>query len=98
MKKRAPHILNASTNLLGFCLIIITSLKINKVNHNSYLDEFTIGAIFCLTISCSLSFLAMKTKNKNRSLILENIADILFFCALLCITLSVCILSIDIVK
>ena len=97
MKKTAPHILNASTNLLGFCLVIITSLKISKFNHSSYLDEFAIGAIFCLTLSCTLSFLAIKTSNEKRSDKLENIADILFFVALLCISLVVCIVSIDVV-
>jgi len=97
MKKTAPHILNASTNLLGFCLVIITSLKITKFSHHTYLDEFTVGAIFCLTISCTLSFLAIKTKSEKHSEKYENIADILFFSALLCISLAVCIVSIDVV-
>lgn len=97
MKKTAPHILNASTNLLGFCLVIITSLKITKFSHHSYLDEFTMGAIFCLMISCALSFLALKSSNRRRSEILENLADILFFAALLCISLAVCIVSIAVV-
>lgn len=97
MKKTAPHILNASTNLLGFCLVIITSLKISKFKHSSYLDEFTVGAIFCLTLSCTLSFLAIKSKQLKRSHILENSADILFFIALLFILLAVCIVSIDVV-
>ncbi len=97
MKKTAPHILNASTNLLGFCLVIITSLKIAKFNHHSYLDEFTIGAIFCLMMSCILSFLAIKSSKENTSNRLENVADILFFVALICISLTVCIVSIDVV-
>ncbi|WP_312824636.1 hypothetical protein [Epilithonimonas sp.] len=97
MKKTAPHILNASTNLLGFCLVIITSLKISKFNHSSYLDEFTVGAILCLMMSCAFSFLAIRTNKEKLSDKLENIADILFFVALLCITLAVCIVSIDVV-
>ncbi len=97
MKKTAPHILNASTNLLGFCLVIITSLKIAKFSHHSYLDVFTVGAIFCLMISCALSFLAIKSTQENTSNRLENVADILFFSALICISLAVCIVSIDVV-
>jgi len=97
MKKTAPHILHASTNLLGFCLVIITSLKITKFSHHSYLDEFTIGAIFCLTLSCTLSFLAIRSEKEKQSDRLENIADLLFFTALLCISLAVCIVSIDVV-
>lgn len=79
MNKTAPHILNASTNLLGFCLVIITSLKIAKLSYHFYLDEFTVGAIFCLMISCALSFLAIKSNKERVSNRLENIADILFF-------------------
>jgi|SRR6218665_880142 len=97
MKKTAPHILNASTNLLGFCLVIITSLKIAKFSHHSYLDEFTVGAIFCLMMSCTLSFMAIKSTKVNISNRLENIADLLFFAALICISLAVCIVSIDVV-
>jgi len=97
MKKTAPHILNASTNLLGFCLVIITSLKIAKFSHHSYLDEFTVGAIFCLMMSCTLSFMAIKSTKESISNRLENIADLLFFAALICISLAVCIVSIDVV-
>lgn len=97
MKKTAPHILNASTNLLGFCLVILTSLKIAKFPHHTFLDVCTVGAIFSLSVSCTLSFLAMKTKNFKTSDKLESIADILFFLALLCIIISVLIVSIDVV-
>ncbi|MFC4163337.1 hypothetical protein [Epilithonimonas zeae] len=97
MKKTAPHILNASTNLLGFCLVIITSLKISKFNHYSYLDEFAVVAIFCLALSCALSFLAIKSEKEKVSVKLENFADGLFFVALLCIILAICIVSIDVV-
>lgn len=97
MNKTAPHILNASTNLLGFCLVILTSLKIAKFPHHTYLDVCTVGAIFSLSISCTLSFLAIKTKHAASSRLLENIADILFFLALLCIIITVLIVSIDVV-
>ncbi len=97
MNKTAPHILNASTNLLGFCLVILTSLKIAKFPHHLYLDIFTVSAIFSLSISCALSFLAMKTERVKTSRMLEGIADVLFFLALLCIIISVLIVSIDVV-
>lgn len=35
MEKKSPHILNASSNLLGFSLIIITSLKIARISQSS---------------------------------------------------------------
>jgi len=97
MKKTAPHILNASTNLLGFCLVILTSLKLAKFQHHSYLNEFAVCAILCLVSSCTLSFLAIKTEKEKVSGKLENIADVLFFGALLCITSAICIVRIDVV-
>ncbi|MGV4413649.1 hypothetical protein [Chryseobacterium sp. T1] len=95
MEKRSPHILNASSNLLGFCLIILTSLRISKIDHSTYLDEFAVVAILCLSSSCVCSFLSIKSKNENFSDKIERIADVLFLSALLCITLAACIVSLD---
>jgi len=39
MMNRPPHILNAATNLLGICLVIITGLKLASANARSYADE-----------------------------------------------------------
>ena len=39
--KTSQHILNTSSNLLGFCLIVITSLQITNKAESTLLDEFT---------------------------------------------------------
>jgi hypothetical protein len=36
---RPPHILNASTSLLGICFIVIGGLKLTNSNARSYADE-----------------------------------------------------------
>lgn len=38
MQKKSAHILNTSANLLGFCLIVITSLHIGNKTQNTYAD------------------------------------------------------------
>jgi hypothetical protein len=43
--KKSPHILNASSNLLGFSLIIITSLKIKNQ------PQYVFGRICRLPVS-----------------------------------------------
>ena len=35
---RKPHILNTSANLLGFCFIVLTSVKISKLDESTYID------------------------------------------------------------
>ncbi|MGL6125851.1 hypothetical protein BBI01_01695 [Chryseobacterium artocarpi] len=97
MEKKSPHILNASSNLLGFSLIIITSLKIAKISHNTYLDEFAGVASILFACSCFFSFLAIRTKSKRREYTFEGIADYLFLIALFCIVLAVVIVTLKII-
>lgn len=65
MEKKSPHILNASSGLLGFCLIILTSLEITKISDRTYIDEVAGVASFCLSISCLLSFMAIRSIKEN---------------------------------
>lgn len=97
MEKKSPHILNASSNLLGFSLIIITSLKIARISHNTYLDEFAGLACILFACSCFFSFLAIRTGNKKREYSFESIADYLFLIALFCIVLAVIIVTLKII-
>ncbi|AKK71261.1 hypothetical protein OK18_00155 [Chryseobacterium gallinarum] len=96
MEKKSPHILNASSNLLGFSLIIITSLKITKISQGTYLDEFAGFASILFAFSCFFSFLAIRTKSEKREYTFESIADYLFLIALFCIVLAVIIVTLKI--
>ena len=66
MKRKSPHILNTSSNLLGFCLVIITSLKVAKLSKGTYLDDFAAVASLLLMASCILSFLAIRTESEKK--------------------------------
>lgn len=96
MKQKSPHILNASSNLLGFCLIIITSIKITKTETGTYLDECAGLASICLAISCFFSFLAIRTLNAKYEIKYEKIADYLFIASLATIVISVLLLILKI--
>jgi hypothetical protein len=78
----APHILNTSSNLLGICFILLTSLKVLKVQNNTVIDEITTGAIFVFMTSSMLSFLSIRTRGRL-SIRLEDIADYTFLSGLL---------------
>lgn len=93
--KTSPHILNTSTNLLGFCLIVITSLHVTNQSETTHIDEFTsIIAIF-LIFSCFFSFLSIKTLKQPLVKKLETIADYLFGMALLGILIIVIITTLN---
>ena len=93
MEKKSSHILNASSNLLGFSMLIITSLKITKTSHNTYLDEFAGVACVLFACSCFFSFMSIRSKKEKMENRYEQIADYLFLTALFCIVLSVIIIT-----
>lgn len=97
MEKKSPHILNASSNLLGFSLLIITSLKITKISGNTYLDEFAAVSCILFACSCFFSFMAIRTQNEKRETKYETIADYLFLIALFCVVLAVIIVTVRII-
>jgi len=84
--KTSQHILGTSANLLGFCLIVITSLHIAQKTENTLIDEFTSIIAILLTVSCILSFASLRTENTRRGKIFETLADTLFLLALTGIT------------
>ncbi|CAM3490665.1 hypothetical protein ELOC111193_07800 [Elizabethkingia occulta] len=92
MKRKSPHILNTSSNLLGFCLVIITSLKVAKLSKGTYLDDFAAVASLLLMASCILSFLAIRTESEKKAYKFERIADLFFIIALTALAISVIII------
>ncbi|HKR04337.1 MAG TPA: hypothetical protein VJY62_06825 [Bacteroidia bacterium] len=81
--KKSEHILNTSSNLLGFCLIVLTSLKISKFSEVTLIDEFTGIACILLIASSLFSFLSIRSTNEKLTFGYEKIADMLFITALL---------------
>ena len=81
--KTSQHILGTSSNLLGFCLFVLTSLHLTNKSENSLIDEFTSIVALFLAISSFLSFVSIKTENKKMEYRYEQIADYLFLGSLL---------------
>ena len=79
--QKSPHILNAASNLLGICFILLTSFKIFNVSRSTWYDEFIVLCIILFMGSCIFSFLALRNENKySRSF--ERIADYMFLAGL----------------
>ncbi|MBK8403261.1 MAG: hypothetical protein IPL25_03980 [Saprospiraceae bacterium] len=89
----SQHILGSATNLIGFCLIIITSVHLNNNGRGYLFDEFTCVITLMLTFSAVFSFLSIKTQNAALENRLENIANNIFICSLIGIFLIAVIIT-----
>ncbi|MCY1543173.1 hypothetical protein D9M68_789730 [compost metagenome] len=96
-ENRSPHILNTSANLLGFCFIVLTSVKISNLTESTYIDEGAALAIVVFIISCILSFVAMK-KTTLQSRKMENMADLLFLFGLIVLFITTILIVFNVIK
>jgi len=78
---RSQHILTTASNLLGFCLIVLTAIKVFGKAANTVIDEIDAIAILFFLVSCILSFLSLRKEN-GKGQKLEKIADIMFLIGL----------------
>ena len=65
-EKTSPHILNASANLPLICFIVLTSLKVLKLQADTLVDGFITVAMILFMISSILSFLSARNDNVGR--------------------------------
>ncbi|MEO5893328.1 MAG: hypothetical protein ABIQ31_23960 [Ferruginibacter sp.] len=96
-KNTSPHILNTASNLLGICFIVLTSLKLLKIESDTLVDEFTTGAMVLFMTSCILSFLSLKSNGKL-GVRYESIAEILFLAGLICLFATTMFITFDVIK
>ena len=94
----SQHILGTSANLLGFCLFIITSLRIADKIETHLIDEFTSVIALMLTFSCVFSFISIKTKYARREIVMENIADYFFIASLIGILVIILLITLNFIK
>src|ERR1051325_8918503 len=95
--EKSSHILNASSNLLGLCFIVLTSLKLFKISQKTFIDELTSAAIVLFMASCVLSFLSIRG-NIKRSGRFENIADYLFLIGIVLLFATAILFSLNLIK
>jgi membrane protein YdbS with pleckstrin-like domain len=94
MREKSPHILNASTNLLGFCFVVITSLKLLKIKSVTRIDEMTSITILFLMISVIFSFFSIRGGRP----LWERIAEAAFLIAILTLFITTLVITFDLMK
>jgi hypothetical protein len=87
-----PNILNAASNLLGICFVIIGALKLANANSRSYADETAWAAATLFLISIIASYCAIRSRDVYRWLTIA--ADVAFFSAIFLLLLAVLIAAI----
>ena len=95
--RKSSHILNASSNLLGICFIVLTSLKILNISAKTIIDEITLLSIILFMASCILSFLSIRDK-EGKSELYESIADIIFLAGLSLLFITSILFSLNFIK
>jgi uncharacterized membrane protein len=86
------HILNASSNLLGIALIIITGLNVAHIAKETFADEIGWVAAVCFSLSCLLSYMAIRVEPRETGY--GDWADKIFFAGLVTLMLSVVVFAI----
>ncbi|MDX2027093.1 MAG: hypothetical protein SFW62_00480 [Alphaproteobacteria bacterium] len=90
---KQPHILSASTDLIGICFILITGMKLTNASVATIADEICFFAAVVLIGSCILSYISIRAeKNAER---LEKIADYLFLTGLFSLFIAVTAIAYD---
>jgi hypothetical protein len=95
-KNNFPHILTASSTLLGLCFVVLTSLKVNNLKASSIIDEFTAIAIVMFMTSSILSYLSMRKKNEP-GIIYEKVADAVFLAGLLFLFVTTILITFNVI-
>lgn len=95
--EKQNHVLNASSNLLGICFVVLTSLKLLHLSGKTLTDECTVLATFMFMTSSIFSFLSIRS-HTIRSEIYEKIADIVFLIGLFALFTTTMMLTFNIIK
>lgn len=82
---KAPQILNSASNFLGFCFLLLTSLKFFKLSANTLIDEITAICFVVFMFSCLCSFLSIRSSRYKRAAFYETLAEYSFLGGLIII-------------
>ncbi|MEI7802837.1 MAG: hypothetical protein WCI97_09355 [Bacteroidota bacterium] len=94
--EKSANILGTSSNLLGFCLVVLTTFKISGFNVVSFIDEITGVISVFLGLSCLFSFLSMYASKEKLSMRYENFAIKVFIFSLTLLLITVVMIAFSI--
>jgi len=86
-----PHILNASSNLLGICFVLTTGLKLTNTSDHTLADEVSIIAALGFIIACIQSFISMRIESAKYKF--ELSAEYVFIVSMIILFIAVFIFA-----
>lgn len=95
--EKSSHILSVSANLLGLCIIVLTSIKAMDIGSKTYLDELTAISVAMFMFSCVFSFMSIWRYSKDSERY-EKIAEIIFMLGLFSLFATTMLLTFKIIK
>jgi hypothetical protein len=95
--KKSPHILGASSNLAGFCFVILTSIKILDLSNKTLIDNITIFSFLAFMISTIFSFLTIRTR-RGQGFLFEKVADYAFIIGLILVFATALLISFNLIN
>ena len=96
-KARAPHILNTSSNLLGFSFLILTSTRAMGISPALLTTHIAAVCVIIFAISTLLSYIAMHVRLLETSQNVEQVASYVFLFGQLALTVSAVLLCIHLI-
>lgn len=97
-RPHSHHILPTSANLLGFTFLVLTSIKGLGFSQSGITDKITVMCVVLFALSTLLSFMSIRTEEKNAMIDYEKWAERIFFLALFICTLLSLLIAFDIVS
>jgi hypothetical protein len=97
-ESKSSHILNASSNLVGFSFLVFTTIQVFNIAGITIIDEVAALGVFLFSASSLFSFLSIRADIEKRSMLYENIADVIFFTGLLLILIASVFIAFSIIK
>jgi hypothetical protein len=95
---KSPHILNASSNLVGFSFLLLTAVKTFGLQRATLIDDVAAVEVLLFSVSSLLSFMSMRATSAHQSYFYENIADIIFFIGLSILSLGAILVVFTVIK
>ncbi|WP_426610595.1 hypothetical protein [Bradyrhizobium sp. McL0616] len=95
----ASHILPVSGTMIGVCATLIGLVKLAEAKHGtSHVDEYAAISAVTFLISALTSYLSIRWSNRTRlSVWVEQIADIIFLCGLVAITVVATLFAYEVI-
>jgi hypothetical protein len=95
----ASHILPVSGTMIGVCVTLIGLVKLAKSKHGpSHVDEYAAVAAVTFLASALTSYLSIRWSDRARlSNRIEQIADVVFLCGLVGITLVATLFAYEVI-